>query len=194
MPPLGLREKKRLKTILQVQSAAMELFLRNGYDATTVQQIAAAAEISESTFFRYFPTKEDVILQDDLDPVFEAALRAQPASLTPIKAIRGAFHEMFSALSGEELSQQRERIGFVMTVPELRSRVIDSFYSGIARTADALAERSGRAPDDFTVRVLAGAIIGASMTVILAMVDDPDTNIEQLLDQTMEQLEGGFQL
>jgi AcrR family transcriptional regulator len=172
----------------------MELFLRNGYEATTVQQIAAAAEISESTFFRYFPTKEDVVLQDDLDPIFDAALRAQPADSSPIQAIRGAFHEMFGALSGDELSAQRERIAFVMAVPELRSRIIDSFYSGIAQTAGALAERSGRKPDDFAVRVLAGAIIGASMTVILAIADDADANIEELLDQTMAQLETGFRL
>jgi AcrR family transcriptional regulator len=194
VPPLSLREKKRLKTISQVQTVAMELFLRQGYESTTIQQIAAEAEVSESTFFRYFPTKEDVILRDDLDPIFEAALRAQPAALSTIQAVRGAFREMFGVLSGNELSDQRERIQFVMAVPELRSRVIDSFFSGIEQTASALAERTGRKPDDFAVRVVAGAIIGASMTVILAIADDPNTNIEQLLDQTMQQLENGLQL
>src|SRR6476620_1763051 len=86
----GLRERKKAKTRAAIQEHALRLFQEQGYDATTVEQIAEAAEVSPSTFFRYFPTKEDVVLYDDLDPVFIAVFEAQPPELTPIQAMRKA--------------------------------------------------------------------------------------------------------
>src|SRR5262249_44921406 len=79
----SLRERKKAKTRAAIQQHALRLFREQGYAATTVEQIAAAAEISPSTFFRYFPTKEDVVLYDDLDPLLIAAFDAQPPELSP---------------------------------------------------------------------------------------------------------------
>src|SRR5437016_6707742 len=100
-PALGLRERKKAKTRAAIQQHALRLFREQGYDATTVEQIAAAAEISPSTFFRYFPTKEDVVLYDAFDPLIFAAFAAQPAALSPIQALRGALRAVFAALSAE---------------------------------------------------------------------------------------------
>ncbi|OYD67968.1 TetR family transcriptional regulator [Rhodococcus sp. OK302] len=72
--PVGLRERKKAHTRASIQEHALRLFQERGYDATTVQQIIDACEISESTFFRYFPAKADVVLADDFDPLIVEAL------------------------------------------------------------------------------------------------------------------------
>jgi AcrR family transcriptional regulator len=95
----GLRERKKSRTRAAIRQQALRLFRERGYDATTVAQIAAAAEVSESTFFRYFPTKEDVVLRDDMELLAAAALEAQPPALGQIAALRGALRAAFNALS-----------------------------------------------------------------------------------------------
>src|SRR5215831_2993472 len=106
-PALGLRERKKAKTRAAIQEHALRLIREQGYQATTVEQIAAAAEVSPSTFFRYFPTKEDVVTYDALDPMFLEALRAQPPDLRPIQAIRAAFHEVFRTRATQEMLEQQ---------------------------------------------------------------------------------------
>ena len=76
----GLRERKKEKMRAAIQRQALRLFREQGYDATTVSQIANAAEVSESSFFRYFPTKEDLVRWDEFDPLIVEAIKAQPAS------------------------------------------------------------------------------------------------------------------
>src|ERR1700704_1597179 len=84
--PDGLRERKKARTRASIREHALRLFRENGYQRTTVEQIAAAAEVSPSTFFRYFPTKEDIILQDDMDTRMIEAMEQQPADLSPLSA------------------------------------------------------------------------------------------------------------
>src|SRR6202162_1207998 len=87
-PAAGLRERKKARTRASLREHALRLFREQGYQATTVEQIAAAAEVSPSTFFRYFPTKEDLVLQDDMDTRMVEALARQPRGLSPIAAVR----------------------------------------------------------------------------------------------------------
>src|SRR5579859_6945012 len=89
----GLRERKKARTRASLREHALRLFREQGYQATTVEQIAAAAEVSPSTFFRYFPTKEDLILRDDMDVRMLEAFSRQPADLAPVAAIRAATKE-----------------------------------------------------------------------------------------------------
>jgi AcrR family transcriptional regulator len=70
----GLRERKRQRTLSEIQRVALDLFGRQGYEATTIEQIAEEAEVSPSTVFRYFPTKEDLVLNDEYDPLLLAAI------------------------------------------------------------------------------------------------------------------------
>jgi AcrR family transcriptional regulator len=193
-PMVGLRERKKAKTRAAIQRHALRLFHEQGYDATTVEQIAEAAEVSPSTFFRYFPTKEDVVLQDDLDPVLVAAFHAQPAELSPIQALRGALRAVFADLSEEEWIVARQRHALTNAVPELRARQLDEFYRTVQLLAEAVAERVGRRADDFAVRTLAGAVIGVGISAMLAANEDPTMDHIERMDAGMALLEAGLPL
>jgi AcrR family transcriptional regulator len=161
--PTGLRERKKAKTRAAIREHAMRLFEQQGYAATTVDQIAEAADVSQSTFFRYFPTKEDVVLSDDYDPLMVAALRAQPAGLPALEAIRRSVRELFGQLTDEQWAQERRRQQLIRSVPDLRMRTQQQFAEAIALLAEVVAERAGLPADDFSARVLAGAVIGAAL-------------------------------
>jgi AcrR family transcriptional regulator len=149
----GLRERKKARTRATIRRQAMRLFLEQGYAQTSVEQIAEAAEVSPSTFFRYFPTKEEVVLADDIDPILLRVLAEQPADLPPLTAIRHAITTAFGQLSQEDIS--------MYAVPELQQAVMMSLYRSIDMIANAVAARLGRPPEDFEVRVFAGAVAGA---------------------------------
>ncbi len=109
-----------------------------------MEQIAAAAEVSPSTFFRYFPTKEDLVLQDDMDTRMIEALEQQPAGLGPVTAVRAATREVFASYTPADLDLIRENTALTMTVPEIRARALDEFARTIAVISEALAKRAGR--------------------------------------------------
>jgi AcrR family transcriptional regulator len=157
----GLRERKKARTRATIRRQAMRLFLEQGYAQTSVEQIAEAAEVSPSTFFRYFPTKEEVVLADDIDPILLRVLAEQPADLPPLTAIRHAITTAFGQLSQEDISRELERQRLMYAVPELQQAVMMSLYRSIDMIANAVAARLGRPPEDFEVRVFAGAVAGA---------------------------------
>ena len=163
----GLRERKKARTRASLREHALRLFREQGYQATTVEQIAAAAEVSPSTFFRYFPTKEDVVLQDDMDTRLVEAFANQPPDLAPIPAIRAALREAWRSFTPAEWEQIREGGRLSMEVPEIRARTMNEFGRLIDAIARAIAGRTGRCADDLRVRVLAGAVIGVMMSVFL---------------------------
>jgi len=189
-----LRERKKAKTRAAIRQHAMRLFREHGYGATTVEQIAEAAEVSQSTFFRYFPTKEDVVLADDYDPLIVAAFKAQPPELHPIAALRGAMRSVFAELSAEQLAHERERQALIMSVPELRAGSLDAFTQTIQLLTELVAERAGRRPDELAVRALAGAVIGVALAALLAAAENPTADLFALLDEAMAHLEAGLPL
>jgi AcrR family transcriptional regulator len=164
--PAGLRERKKARTRAAIRDHAMRLFEEQGYAATTVDQIAEAADVSQSTFFRYFPTKEDVVLADDYDPLMVAAMRALPPEVGPIEAIRLSIREVFGKSSPEDWEREQQRQRIFSEVPELRARAMQQYTDTITLLAEVIAERAGLATGNFSSRVLAGAVIGSMMAVV----------------------------
>jgi len=166
LPQQSLRERKKARTRAAIREHALRLFREQGYDATTVEQIAAAAEVSQSTFFRYFPTKEDVVLQDGFDDRMFEAFDRQPPSLTPIAALRAAMRETIATFTPAEWAEFQEMSAIGMSVPEVRARMMDEMSRMIETAADAVAKRTGRSPAELAVRVYVGSVIGAIMAVM----------------------------
>jgi AcrR family transcriptional regulator len=190
----SLRERKKAKTRAAIQQQALRLFHEQGYAATTVEQIAAAVEVSPSTFFRYFPTKEDVVLYDDLDPLFFAAFEAQPPEFTPIQAMRGALHLVFAGLSGEEMEQQQVRTELILEVPELRMRMLDQFANLVDLLAELVGKRVGRSANDFRVRAFSGALMGTLLAPILADLQGTLSDYIAQMEDSLDFLEAGLPL
>lgn len=193
-PGGGLRERKKAQTRAAIQAHALRLFHEKGYGATTMTQIADAAEVSESTLFRYFPTKPDLVLQDAFDPLIVEAFVAQPSDLSPLQALRAAFDAVFAELSEGERADLRDRVALSLAVPELRAAMLDQFARAMRLIAEVVAARVDRRPDDFAVRTMAGAVIGAGTAVMFALADDPTADLSALLDEAIAHLESGLAL
>jgi AcrR family transcriptional regulator len=196
--PAGLRERKKARTRASLREHALRLFREKGYQNTTVEQIAAAAEVSPSTFFRYFPTKEDLVLQDDMDLRMIEALEQQPPDLGPVAAVRAASRQMFDSYTAADMEIVRETIRLTLTVPEIRARAMDEFARTITVVAEAVAKRAGRSPDDLAVRAVAGAIVGVIMSVTMPWEGWPEwTSLEDTfgrIDEALGLLEAGLPL
>jgi AcrR family transcriptional regulator len=197
-PRPGLRERKKARTRAAIREHALRLFREQGYAATTVDQIAEAADVSPSTFFRYYPTKEDVVLQDELDVLALGAFEEQSADLSPVAAFRAAAREAFASLDEDDLAKLRETAELTLTVPELRARAMDEFTRTISVIAEAAARRSGRDSNDFAVRILAGAIVGVIMAATMPWTQlaaaQSATDMLDRIDAALAQLEAGLPL
>lgn len=196
--PSSLRERKKAKTRAAIREHAMRLFEAQGYPATTIDQIADAAEVSPSTFFRYFPTKEDVVLVDDVDAVLIDAIRAQPAGVPPVEAILRGMREVFAGMSPQTWEFERRRQRLVLGVPELRARMLHQMTEAIDLVAGVIAERAGLPAGDFSARVTAGAAVGAMLAVLPTPLDTEIEGItatdHQRLERALTLLQNGLPL
>lgn len=189
----GLRERKKQKTRWSIQEHALRLFQEQGYDQTTVDQIAAAAEVSPSTFFRYFKTKEDVVLQDEYDPLFEELVVTAPRELGPVAALRYALRTALATFDENEVAKTIQRVDLMMSVPAVRMRLLDDLVNAFDRLGVAIAERTGRRPDDMWSRAFAGACAGAMLSAMFAwFAGDRSTDFIDEMDRALAELESGF--
>ncbi len=193
-PPVGLRERKKARTRAAIQAHAVRLFIEQGYEETTVDQIVEAAEVSQSTFFRYFPTKEDVVLHDRYDPILIAAFHAQPPEKSPIDALRGAIADVLGSLPAHELELEQTRGRLIVTVPELRGRFMDQLAETIRMLAEAIAARIDRDPEDFVVRNFVGAVIGVALAAVIDLAEQPEADYLAVFDAGLAHLEAGLPL
>ena len=149
----------------------MELFTTRGYDATTVEQIAAAAGVSHMTFFRHFPTKEAVVMDDPYDPLIADAVRAQPAGLPPMERVRRALLAAWKGMPPPTDAETRARMELIAQHPALRAKVWE--YN--LRTEDVIVAaltETGTPP--LAARVAAGAVMGAIMAGLTDWGADAD--------------------
>lgn len=192
-PPMGLRERKKLKTRQAIRRATYRLIAEQGYDATTIDQIAAAAEVSPSTVFRYFPTKEDIVLTDEYDPVMAQVLRARPADEPPLESLRIILTGAVAEILRTEPQEMYQRTKLMAEVPALRARMAETMAETSQLLARPIADRAGRDPDDLEVRVFTASVMGALREAMLYWAErDQKDDLVALVNRTLDTLKGGL--
>lgn len=170
-PVLGLRERKKLRTRTTLINAAVELCDRQGFENTTVDQIAAAAEVSPRTFSRYFATKEAVVLAviDDIIEIVAAELRRQPADISHLEAIFRSHVSAFNATrSAPPNGMTADRlIASARILTSSKTLMHASTRFRLDAVNASLVERMGTAPDDPRLQMVA-TVWGAIITIALA--------------------------
>jgi AcrR family transcriptional regulator len=190
---LGLRERKKIKTRTAIREATYALIEEQGYDATTIEQIADRAEVSPSTVFRYFPTKEDIVLSDEYDPLMVEELRSRPADESWRDSLRHVTHTAVDALLAEDPEAVRVRAHLALQVPAVRSRIHESTSQTARLLSGALAERFGLDPDGLEMRVYAMSLIGGLMEVTLYWGERGcEGDLRDLVDRALDVLEHGL--
>lgn len=192
---VGLRQRKKMRTRAAIQKEALRLFLDKGYDETTIEDIAEAADISPSTFFNYYPNKEAVVFEDEYDPLIIAAFDAQPdATIKPIHALRMAMRQVFEKVPPEQMKLVRQRTELLTKTPALRAAMLSQFAELADQIADLLADRARKPKSDFAVHNLAGALLGVMMSVMIMIAENPKADLLQTMDAALEHLEKGLPL
>ncbi|OOC07149.1 TetR/AcrR family transcriptional regulator [Amycolatopsis azurea] len=181
---MNLRDRQRAETRLQVQTHAVRLFTDVGYDATTVADVAAAAGVSAMTVYRHFPTKEDLVLYDEYDPVTASAVLEAPASLSLAARIRRGLESTAALGTSEEKAFLLARLRLMISVPALRARHLDSQYA----TADALVAALGCSSpeEEFRVRATTMACLGAAHVALIRWAEtDGESDLPTLIRQAL---------
>ena len=156
----SLRERKKMQTRLAIRREAFRLFVEQGYAETTVDQIAAAVEVSPRTFYRYFGVKEALLLSDDhIVPTVEAFANA-PRHLTYVQAYHHAVNEVYGALSPEQREDAIAGQRILYQVPEARGLLYTAYLTLADLITEALLRRPDGPADEAERRVMASAIVG----------------------------------
>ena len=185
--PAPARPGKVERTRARILTAAIDLFTRAGYDKTTVAQIAAAAGVTEMTFYRHFGSKDQLLVDDPYDPLIVAAIAAQPRTLSPLhRAARG----VRSAWRNQPITDEepvRERLAIVAVTPSLMPAV----RGGTAATETAIADQLTRDGADATdAAVAAAAVMAALMTGLLRWASANDgARLSAAIERSLDVLE-----
>ncbi len=189
----SLRERKKVRTREAIMDAALDLFEVKGYDATTVEDIAAAAEVSPRTFFRYFESKLDLIMarSDTKHTLLGPLLLARPPAESLVQAMR----EVLRCELDAQLQDPRVKREFqvMLTTPSLRHLAREHFYEEEAEMVGAIAARLGVSPDTLVAHVVTGMVTSALWATInrwLAEGADLD-RLDPMMDETFALLANG---
>lgn len=185
---MGLRERKKEKTRVALLDAALDLFLEQGYEATTVEQIAGVVEVSSRTFFRYFSSKEHLALwfHDHSEEVMQSELRARPLDEPPFTSLLHALRAMIADMRNstpEDTARFLKLRKLYEDNPALVGRNVARGAGTELRLAEEIARRTGR---DLATDQLPGLMVGFAMAALRVGFEcpgQPISDLGQLVDR-----------
>jgi AcrR family transcriptional regulator len=171
----------------RLQETALRLFAERGFDGVTVNEVAEEAGVSHMTFFRHFPTKESVVLDDPYDPLIGAAVAAQDIDLPALERVRLALLAAWGEVEEPGDETTRIRIELAASHPSLRAKVWENNGRTEKVIVDALT--SGGVPP-LEARVAAGAVLGAITAALFDWAEDAGgESLGDRVRRTMSMLE-----
>jgi TetR/AcrR family transcriptional regulator, regulator of mycofactocin system len=189
----GQPGRRRVTSQAELEHVAFELFGANGFELTTVDDIAAAAGIGRRTFFRYFRSKNDVpwgTFERELERMRDR-LKACPRDVQLMDAIRVALVD-FNQVAPDQTTWHRRRMELILRVPALLAHSTLRLAAWRAVIAEFVAERTGQRPDELAPQAIAHAVLGVAVAAYEQWLDDEDADLGALLDAAMRQLGAAF--
>ncbi|MPZ24856.1 MAG: TetR family transcriptional regulator, partial [Dehalococcoidia bacterium] len=153
----SLRERKKQQTKQALQEQALRLFLERGYEATTIEEIAEAAGVSPRTFFRYFSTKEEVLIKDPYDRRFLDVFLARPTTEPIVESIRAAMRSALPPMDSAETEAMLLRTKLMFQTPELSAQMWYHFAEAESMLAAVIGQRLGGDGSRLIVQAAAAA-------------------------------------
>jgi mycofactocin system transcriptional regulator len=186
--------RRRVTSRVELEHIAFGLFATNGFEQTTIDDIAAAAGIGRRTFFRYFPSKNDIpwgMFEVELERM-RARLKACPPEVPLMDAIRMALVD-FNQVDPEQIPWHRRRMELILRVPAVLAHSTLRFAAWRDVVAEFVAERAGLRPDGLAPQAIAHAVLGVAVAAYEQWLDDCDADLGGLLDSAMRQLAAAFE-
>lgn len=175
---------KAAETKALLQERALALFMEQGFDDTTIAQIAAASGVSQMTFFRHFPNKEAAVLDDPYDPLIADLIAAQESALPGRERVRLGLLAAWGSTPEPADSTTRDRFRLAAGHSRLRAGIWENNH----RTEELIVEALVRTgTGQLEARVAAGACLGGLTAALLAWAAEPDD--EHLGDRILAALE-----
>jgi AcrR family transcriptional regulator len=199
----GLRERKKRQTREQIARVAMQLFLKRGFDAVTVAEVAEAADVSEKTVFNYFPAKEDLVFPNG-EARWAALLdriRDRPPGASLVQPFRAATHEYLDQVATGDVDGLTARPRLVMQSEALRARLYVWWEQEAALLAPVIAEaagdKDGRIVPAVVARTLAWTHRTTFRTAFTRLLEGEDQkrvarDLRKQADQAYDLLEQGL--
>jgi AcrR family transcriptional regulator len=185
-PPTSLRDRKKHRTRRTIQAEAVRLFTHKGFQATTIEEIAAAADVAPRTFFRYFSSKEDVVFWSEHQPMLAGHVAARPADEPAGEALRRGLVDGLASFYDQDRDRLLERSKLGFRTPALQPRLRQQQANLAVGMAALLAERLGVRPDDLEVRAIAAAIAAALFVGIEEwQAHDGQQDLRALIDRAL---------
>jgi AcrR family transcriptional regulator len=194
----GLRERKKQRTRDELAAAAFAMAVERGLNGFTIDEVAAAADVSPRTFFNYFTSKEEAVVahRDEAHAQFAAALASRPLDESPVQALRAAIVGRVRASSREAIREQLELLRLLRETPSLLPHLMSSFATTERLMAEVVAAHSGTDPDrDCYPRLVAACSMAAVRTCYVMWEREPRGTAKSLadaIDVAMTELGGGL--
>jgi TetR/AcrR family transcriptional regulator, regulator of mycofactocin system len=185
--------RRRVTSRDDLEKVAFELFGRQGFDRTTVDDIASAAGIGRRTFFRYFPSKNDVPwgnFEAELERM-RIRLKACPTGTPLMDAIRMATVD-FNRIAPEQVPLHRRRMELILRTPALQAHSTLRYAAWRQVIAEFAGERLGQPPDALAPRTIAYTALGVAVAAYEQWLETADSELGDLLDRSMRELAAAF--